>query len=659
MKKTAGGANAALEDVVGYVGTRMDSSMPMSTLIARVLIPQVVMAGWIGFVYWVCFDQTPSPSSAGQATLAIGPGCIPGPQAIHPNGTVWQTNQALGPVVTPANFADLLAPQNAKNTKEAQAPIFVWHANATAINSSSEPSSEVLCAPNAAREGCNMRYVGGELFLAISPALLHSISYGLMKADEHVLTLELFPGWERCMPSLTGNRGVSRLDQLLGWLMHQAGRAEGFIAHSSEKLDGELAWSTLDLSQCNEFLGPKNALGSGACQLLSYQPSMQVKLFLALETLTVFVVLIEIYTAWMKAKDRLSSDTVQHLSNLLLPVASLSSTQTKRNRAAAIARHVRSQIRDRYLVQQLEKMLQGASYCDETVQSVSEAESLERAAQQTQWETLKLQIEDMHKVQQIQDQIDASDAEEKDLSRLHRDLLVARERRDAIRQEFWRKEENQRCFADEVPFFVEKHIVSMPSIVRRQEQQQITVSISRENVATHAHARHTPRRNVHYPVILETKLNVQLKPAEFFEFLYPSLVEVNRELELQGKMVGGNAGCGRLLAILCNGENAWERKICNDIFEMIDVDGSNQISFDELERYLLYFRADGSGSKIVDLDSRDEEHHKSDEATELPKVDSELISDDQVNSELMECMIESDLDQAATNPGGINMVRKN
>ena len=536
--------------------------------------------------------------------------------------------------------------------------------SAESAETHAEADTEAFCdGRNSTRErekGCSVRYVGGELFLAISPALLHSASYGLLQTDEHELTLQLYPGWEQCMPPLAGHRGITRLDQLLAWLMHQAGRRDGFLAHSplehtdadadrDRDSENEIVWRTLDLSQCNEFLAPKAALGGGACQLARYEPSTQIKLFLCLEMLTVLVILVEIYLAWMHAKERLFSDTAQQFSSLLLPFASLSGVQTKRNRAAAIARHVRSKIRDGYHIRCLRHLLvQEKKKETETDGQTEDAVLLA----ETQAEK---QIEVMQRVAQLIEQIDASDAAETDATERRKALELARQQRDKLRQEFWSKVEHQRGFAEEVPFLLEAHIQTAPSIVRRTQTQKHTVMIDRPNVMTNRRVTH---RNVHYPVNLEARLNVQLTRAEFFDFLQPSLVEVQRERELQGE--SPNAGCGRLLTMVFQGEYAWEKKVCDDIFDMIDVDGSSRVSFDELERYLLYFQASSDGEETAAADDEEEEGIalSKDEAGELLRMGTELASDlhtQREAEELLECMAESDLDHAVSNPGGINM----
>ena len=478
---------------------------------------------------------------------------------------------------------------------------------------------------------------------------------GLMRAEEHELTLELVPGWENCMPA-AASENVEWVDQLVAWLMQHAGRREGFLARPPPPAEllaepvGEY-WSALDLSHCGDSMTMK---AGKLCEMVDYVPSFQIKLFNLLLILTVVVVMLEVYAMWLKRLDQFSADggIAGGVSAMLLPVASLGSAQAKRNRAALVARHVRTQIRDGFLVQRLAERAETLRRDLDVISSGGPSGSL-------QAEVAKLDeaVRTMEQTLVLQETVDATDAAEQDLTKSIAELHKHRQEKERVRREFWKTppldskgfSENQLAFGRLVPFLVGEYVLRQPEIVRRNREQKSSVVLNEESVAADMRKSKKRAKHVHYPVDLEARQNVTLTVAEFTAFIRPALQDVVRQRELQGGGGLGQAGCGRLMALMCKGEGAYEHKICADIFEMIDVDGSNRVSFDELESYLMFFRADGGETGIGDDDEEDDETDEEEEDDDLDEESSDMYE------QILECMAESDIDQIADNPGGINM----
>eukprot|EP01047_Picozoa_sp_COSAG01_P011992 COSAG01_NODE_533_length_15816_cov_4.518738_2_plen_315_part_00 len=232
-----------------------DEPYACAVLLARAITPQVLMLLWVALLALACYTRDRQGfNAASQVQFTVGPGCIP-PPAAAPLSTRQQTTEQacpsitapptpLGPVVSPANFAEILVPQNTVDEKEAVPPIFHWKVSATtraatcreAVRAPPHPPSHrathaagvdgsvwecpaflgrpragwpchgmlmegVAPAPPrptqaaagtngsaapcvAGLNACTVHYLSGELFLALSPAWLHASSFGLLQSEE-------------------------------------------------------------------------------------------------------------------------------------------------------------------------------------------------------------------------------------------------------------------------------------------------------------------------------------------------------------------------------------------------------------------------------------------------------------------------------------------
>jgi hypothetical protein len=75
---------SSILDVVGLRGNDDDDEdidpMSRSVLLVRLLVPQLLMAGWLFLVWFVCKGQAHAEFfAASEYTLTVGPGCISPP----------------------------------------------------------------------------------------------------------------------------------------------------------------------------------------------------------------------------------------------------------------------------------------------------------------------------------------------------------------------------------------------------------------------------------------------------------------------------------------------------------------------------------------------------------------------------------------------------
>lgn len=58
------------------------------------------------------------------------------------------------------------------------------------------------------------------------------------------------------------------------------------------------------------------------------------------------------------------------------------------------------------------------------------------------------------------------------------------------------------------------------------------------------------------------------------------------------------AGCGRCVQMLLHKNGHFNQQVCADVFDLIDIDNSESVSIDELERFLLYFNEEETTDQV-------------------------------------------------------------
>ena len=156
--------------------------------------------------------------------------------------------------------------------------------------------------------------------------------------------------------------GVPPLDALMQWLMLMSGRkGMGFIARPEESEQTRRShsttrynWMRTDMDSCSPGLHSKPGLD---CTPQQYQPSNELKMFAVLYGITCAVLLVVFYKAIEKAQQHLLSGTFVEMKKIILPGNVVQSkAEVDRNRAAAVARQLRTQIRDRHMIPKLLQM---------------------------------------------------------------------------------------------------------------------------------------------------------------------------------------------------------------------------------------------------------------------------------------------------------------